>query len=182
MTMRQVLSAILLVPHVLGCRSTAVSGGVSGGIGHNPCAVMLQVDLKVTDDAGATVSGTEAWLLGPEFPEPAYPRAWRFGLTDSEGRISRLYCYMDTAKYQFWIPEEEPVTLRFLVVREGFGPQRTTLTAPAPDVLTAGGLVVGAPGPEGQRTPLQFRPSEGRAYRFTAAVSLPRATGSDRPR
>ena len=129
-----------------GCRhsqSDVIVGEVSGGIGCDVCAVLLSIDLSVTDSAGVPVSQAELWSVDQQ---NLAGKAIRLGVTDASGHLLAPHCYMGSTEYAFWRPEESPVVLTLLVLREGYGFRRLSLEPPTADVLSDGRQFEALPG------------------------------------
>ena len=134
-----------------GCRTVASSGGVSGGtvgavIGDDVCAIMVRVEAETTDADGLPVPGAEVWELPAPQPDPPRGRAYRLGITDEAGSLKALSCYMSTTAFHFWSPEREPVVIRLIVLKDGFGVQRVEVKPASKEFLLAGSLMDGPPG------------------------------------
>jgi hypothetical protein len=136
------MGPILLAIAFPACRSASgLEGGVVGGIGHDACAVMLALDVKVQDERGTPVPGAELWELTRPQPDPPLGKAWRLGVTDDGGHLRALDCYMGSREFRFWRPQDEPVVLDLMVLRIGLGAERTTLRPDTVAVLRDGNLL-----------------------------------------
>jgi hypothetical protein len=163
-----VVTAVLMCS---ACRTsgTAMQGGVVGAsIGDDVCALMLEYDLTVSDTHGRPVSDVELWRVGRFHVQG---KAFRIGTTDATGHLLAPDCYMGTLEFQFWHPEEEPVRLDLMLLREGFGLKRMRLAPPTQEVLSTGNVLGVTPGRSFEWSQVK-RSAERKAYRVVTSVTL----------
>jgi hypothetical protein len=98
-------------------------------------------------------------------------KAIRLGVTDAGGHLLASHCYMGSTEYAFWRPEDTPVALTLLVLREGYGFRRLSLNPPTTDVLSDGRQFEELPGVAS--LPPVFRSGPGKhAYHLPVSVAL----------
>jgi hypothetical protein len=98
-------------------------------------------------------------------------KAFRMGTTDATGHLVEPDCYMGALEFQFWHPEEEPVQLDLMLLREGFGLKRMRLAPPTQEVLSAGNVLGVRPGQTFEWSQAK-RSAERRAYRVVTSATL----------
>jgi hypothetical protein len=115
-----------------------------GGIGDDVCAVMVRVDAAVVDTQLKPVANAEVWDLSD--PQPEWPdgRARRLGTTDKAGRLAKLICPIGGADFSTWNPQTKPLSIRLMIVREGYGVQKVSFAPDVQDLLKQG-KVLGVP-------------------------------------
>lgn len=163
---------------MMGCRTsgTAVEAGSVGGIGDDVCALGLTFDLIATDAAGKGVSDVELWRMDNHH---VGGKAFRVGTTDDSGRLSAPDCYMQSSEYRFWQPNEDPVRLHLMLVREGYGAKHLHLIPSTQEVLESGNMLGVPPGQSFEWS--QIKPPHGwTSFHVVTSVTLDAVECSDR--
>jgi hypothetical protein len=104
---------------------------------------MLSLNVEVMDGLGDPVGSAEVWEL-MDYPD-APDKARHLGTTDAAGRFSAPYCLMDTAEFERWQPNEQPVVFHLLVFGEKTGGKRVAVRPDTAQVLTEGNVVGATP-------------------------------------
>ena len=142
MALRVLGPVTLATSQVLSCASTHEFQGVSGGIGHHPCAVMLSLDLEIVDAHALPVGGAEVWeIIHTELSIPPPDRARHLGISDESGRFNSLFCVMNTFEFEHWHPDEEPASINLMVFREGVGAVKVRHRLDTSQMLAEGNIV-----------------------------------------
>jgi hypothetical protein len=170
MTLRRLVLVTLATSQGFFCTSTHEFEGVSGGIGHYPCAVMLSLDLEIVDERDHPVADAEVWeIIHTQLSSPPPDRARRLGSSDETGRFKSLFCLMDTREFEDWHPPEEPVEIDLMVFREGVGAAKVSHRPDTMQILDEGNNV--------GVTPDEYRlrvraPKDAQRYKRRAPVFL----------
>lgn len=127
---------------LFACRSSQnieEFSGVGGGIGDDICALMLALDVYVVDKNGDPIADAEVWELTRPVSDP--PHAWRAGITDEGGRLHTLDCSMGSIEFSRWSPDDDPVVVDLMIIREGVGARKVTLRPDTNKVLEEGNVL-----------------------------------------
>jgi len=108
------------------------------------CAARVALTLQVNDPAGRPVAGAEVWYVDTLGGAVAPSEARLIGSTDPQGRFKSDQCYITELFYCAEAPTGT-VSLRYMVLKDGFGVLRLEQTAPAGDLLKQGWAIEGNP-------------------------------------
>ena len=110
-----------LLAFVVALSSPAATWGNSAATPR--CAVRLRVTAIVKDASGNGIAGAELWYVDTLGGAIGADNAWRVGSSDPRGNLQADVCYISELFYCANPPKGQ-ATLRFFVLKEGYGALR----------------------------------------------------------
>jgi hypothetical protein len=133
------------VPYMVGVAALLMATSGFADVPPPPrCAVRVALTLEVRDPGDRPVAGAEVWYVDTRDAAVAPSDARLIGTTDAQGRFKQDLCYMYELFYCAHAPNGM-VSLRYMVLKDGFGVLRLEHTAPASNLLQQGWAIEGTP-------------------------------------
>jgi hypothetical protein len=133
------------------------------------CAARLAITVQVADPSGHPVPGAELWYVDTLGGVVSPSDARLVGSTDDKGRLVADICYISELFYCARTPSGV-ASLRFMVLKDGFGVLRLERSAPAGLVVKDGWTIDRQPCE--WETPPRKRLPLGRGYRVPLSGTL----------
>jgi hypothetical protein len=133
------------------------------------CAARVALTLVAKDSAGRAVPGAEVWYVDTLGGAVAPSQARLIRSTGAEGRLRGGVCYISELFYCAQAPRGT-ASLRFMVLKDGFGVLRLEHSVPAADLLKQGWAIEGTPC--SWETPLRRKMAVARGYPLNFAARL----------